>query len=90
MSQRHGGGFGVVMLLVVGAIVLLLAAKAYNRVAPSAIEGTSPSGPMSVSAHGETEAAGQVKSGGLPGLNDARQLTDAHAQQVQQALEEIE
>lgn len=90
MSQRQGGGFGVVMLLVVVAIVLLLVAKAWNRVAPSAIEVTSPAGPTSVSSHGETEAAGQVSSGGLPGLSDARQVTDAHAQQVQQALDEIE
>ena len=90
MSNRQGGGFGVVMLLVVVAIVLLLAAKAWNKTAPSALEVATPAGTMDVPDHGQTEAVGAVRSGGLPGINDARQATDAHAASVQQALDEVE
>jgi hypothetical protein len=82
---RKGGGFGFVMLLVVLAVVLLLTARAWNRVGTPAIDaaGTSRPGPP---ARGErAEAADALRD--LPGLEAARQATDAHAQEVEKALE---
>jgi len=78
---RQGGGFGIVMLVVVVAVVLLLAARQWESVAPTALEVANPN------AEGPEEA---LREGKLPGLNDMRQTTDAHAQAVQDAMAEIE
>ena len=88
--RGKGGGFGIVMLLVVVAIVLLLTAKNWKAVAPTAMQVTNPGAAGPVDDHGETGAGQAVRSGRLPDLNEMRQSTDAHAEQVQEMLEEIE
>ena len=78
------------VLIVALAIVLLLVAKNWRSVAPHAIQVTDPDLGATVDDHGQTEAGEAVRSGQLPDMNEMRQQTDAHAQQVQEALEAIE
>jgi len=84
--KRQGGGFGVLILLVVVAIVLFLAARAWKGVMPEASQSIRPSAP--VSDHGQTEAAGEVRSGNLPDMNEMRNRTSDHADSLRDALEE--
>ena len=88
--MRKGGGFGLVMLVVVMAVVLLLVAKNWKSVAPTAVQlpENGPTAPLST--HGEDQAGEALSSGNLPDLNDMRSETDAHAQRLQEALSEIE
>ncbi len=88
--SRQGGGFGFVMLLVVLAVVLLIAAKAWKSAAPTALEVATPVGDVTISDHGASEAAGQVRPGGLPGLSDMRRETGTHTQQVEETLQQID
>jgi len=88
--KKMGGGFGMVVLVVVMAIVLLLVAKQWKAVAPTAMQlddGT----PMVVpETHGEDQAGEAIQRGGLPDLNQMRQATGEHAQQVQETMAEVE
>ena len=88
--RKHGGGFGIVILLVVLAVVMLLVARNWKSVAPTAIQVTNPSSPVQVDDHGQPEAGEAIRSGQLPNLNDMRQATSQHASEVQDALQEIE
>ena len=89
--MKKGGGFGMVMLVVVLAIVLLLVARQWKAVAPTAIQ-VQQDGSVTVTPndHGQTEAGAAIKSGTLPDLNDMRQATGEYSQQVQDAMAEIE
>jgi len=83
---RRGSGFGFVLLVVVLAVVLLLVARSWRSVAPTAVQVATPAGAVSVDAHGEEAAAAAVRRGALPDLREMRQETGAHAQEVQDAL----
>ncbi len=69
--KLRGGSFGLVVLVIVMAVVLILVAQAWEQVGPGAT----------------VEAVG---SGDLPGLNQVRETTDAHSEEVGQALTAIE
>ena len=86
--SRRGSGFGVVVLLVVMVVVLLLVAKAWRSVAPTALDVARPTG--EVADHGEGQATGQTRPGGLPDLGDMRRETGAHTQQMEETLREID
>jgi hypothetical protein len=82
MSRRGGGGsLGLVLLVVVMAVVLLLVARSWRAVAPQARAVTAPR---------VTDPALTASPGELPDLDETRKRTDAHAQQVQDALNEVE
>jgi len=82
---RRGGGFGLVMLVVVMAIVLLLVARSWRSVAPTAAE-VAPSATAV-----PTPAADLAPElGALPRLSDMQRETDAHAADVEKALSEID
>ena len=72
------------MLVVVMAVVLLLVARTWKTVAPQAIDVSNPG--TIASDHGDAAAGAAVRSGELPGLEEVRQGTDAHAADVQEAL----
>jgi hypothetical protein len=76
----------MVVLLVVAAVVLYLAARNWRAVAPAAAQVARP-GSSVVDAHGEHEAAGEVRSRNLPDLDEMDRRTDSHAADVQDALE---
>jgi len=84
--RKQGSGFGFVILAVVLVVVLLLVARSWRSVAPTAAQIQGGEGGV-VDDHGETDAAAAQRSGDLPDLNEMREETDAHAEQVQEALE---
>ena len=85
------GGFGMIMLVVVLAIVLLVAARQWQALAPTAIQVTTdPDEAYAVDDHGDPEAGQAIRSGQLPDLNEMRQNTSAHADRLEEALEDIE
>jgi len=86
---RRGGSVGIAILIVTMAIVLILVSRAWHRLAPTAID-VGHARPVAVEDHGETEASDAVNAGDLPDLDEMRQETDKHAQQVGDALSEIE
>lgn len=67
------------MLVIVLAVVLLLVARSWRRVAPAA---------MQVSDHGQTEAAEALESGDLPDLDEAKKRTDARTAEIREILEQ--
>jgi len=81
MSRQRGGGFGLVVLVVVLAVVLLLVARSWRAVAPEARAVTAPR---------ITDPQLTGSGGDLPDLQETGRRTDAHAQQVQDALAEAE
>ena len=85
--MRKGGGIGFVLLAIVMVVVLLLVARSWKSLGPTAIQVTNggDSGVV-VPDHGDSQAGAAVASGNLPGLNEMQEETDAHAQQVQEAL----
>jgi len=88
--RKFGGGFGLLMLIVVVAIVLLLAARNWQAVAPTAAQVQSPGNARQVDDRGQVEAGEAIRSGQLPNLDEMRERTDAHADRIQNALDEIE
>jgi len=80
----------MIAVLIVTAIVLFLVAKTWRSVAPAALETRDAvhSGPLND--HGQGEAASEVRSGGLPRLEETKQEADEHNARVEQALAEIE
>jgi len=90
--SRKSGGFGLVLLVVVMAIVLLLVAKSWQAAAPRLSE--------TMRARPEAARAGVADPGldpagdagaprrTLPGVGEMKQATDQHADQVQEALSE--
>ena len=82
--RGKGGGFGLVILVIVMAVVLLLAAKAWQSVAPEATDIVNPVRP----ALPPDGASGGESSSDLPGLQDAREETSAHAERLREALEQ--
>jgi hypothetical protein len=80
----------MLVLIVVLLVVLMLAAKAWQRFGADAIAITDPASAGPLHDHGETEVGQELRSRELPGLQDAKERTDAHAERVQQALEATE
>lgn len=74
------------MLVVVMAIVLLLVNRGWREATPLAIDLTHPSAARSPRIPAESASA----LDGLPGLDDVRRGTDAHAREVADALEKID
>ena len=74
------------MLVVVMLVVLLLVARSWRSVAPTALEVSTPDGEITVSTPGSEEFA--TNPGGLPNLGEMREATTDHTQQVQEALDQ--
>jgi len=86
MAKTGGGGMGFVMAIVTLVIVLLLAAKAWNAVMPTAQQALAPSrSPKQVDDHGQKEVGDMVRSGSLPDLRQMGAGTDQHIRQIQDA-----
>ena len=74
--KRSLGGFGLVMLVIVVAIVLILAARQWQAVAPVAAEIPASAGDTGESSDDD----------GRPGLREMRANTSEHSDRVQDAL----
>ena len=86
--RKLSGGFGLVMLVIVVAVVLLLTARAWNAVAPTAADLREASAPVPADVRGAATSA--TRDGSLPRLDDVRQRTGAHAEDLANALAETE
>lgn len=73
--MRRGGSFGLLALVVVMGIVLFLVAQAWKKAAPEA-----PA----------LDTAAWEETSDRPNLDEARQQTDAHTQDVEDALASID
>ena len=82
--RKLSGGFGLVMLVIVVAIVLLLTARAWNAVAPTAADLRDAAAPVPADVRDAATTA--TRDGSLPRLDDVRQRTGAHAEDVANAL----
>ncbi len=80
----------MILLLVVLAVVLLLVAKSWKTMAPAAldVQDALQSGPLDD--HGQSGAGDALRQGDLPRLQETRERTDAHAAEVQQALDAVD
>ena len=79
----------MILLLVVLAVVLVLVANAWKTVTPTVLDVRDvQSGPLNN--HGQEEAGEELRRGNLPRLRETQENTDAHAAQVQEALNAIE
>lgn len=87
--KKGGGGFGFVMAIVVLLIVMLLSAKAWNAVMPTAAQALAPAPKTmkdairQVDDHGQKEAGDAIRSGNLPDLSKMLDSTNQHIRQVQ-------
>ena len=89
--MKRGGAIGLIVLLVALVIVMMLVARSWESVAPEVIQITDTKGPdvnVRFSDHGESQARDALGREDLPGLGEMQQRTDAHAQQVEDALAE--
>jgi hypothetical protein len=78
---RKLGSIGLLVLVIAMAVVLVLVAKSWTAVAPTATEiraGTAASG---------DDAAGDDD---MPGMSDMKRETDAHADDVREAMAAID
>jgi len=75
------------MFLVVMAIVLWLVAKRWQTVAPVVMDVQKSGQAGAIPAHGQTEAAQEIRSGKLPRMDEMRTRTSDHGKQVQNALQ---
>ena len=80
--SRRGGGFGLVILVVVFAVVLLLAVRAWRSMA------TEATGIVAPVLDEEPAESGAAASSDLPRLQEMREETAAHADRVREALEQ--
>ena len=78
------------MLVVVMAVVLLLVARSWKSVAPAATAVSGSGAPVQVDDHGESGAGTAVRSGDLPDLQEMREETRAHSEELQEAMQAIE
>lgn len=86
MSEGRSS-FGLIALILVMAVVLILTAKAWQKFGPAAID---VSNPEVISDGGQPEAAATIRSSDTPNLKQTQESTDAHAEQVQEAMDAIE
>jgi hypothetical protein len=82
----------MILMLVVMVIVLLLVARAWTAMAPTAVQVTSPQIPGLAGGEGDDpDADGEEEDPNrLPDLNDMRENTAEHAQQLEEARKEID
>ena len=80
----------MVVLLVALVIVMILVARQWRSLGPTAVQVTNPDYSAIAEDHGETEASEALRSGGLPDLNDMKQRTGQYADQLEEALEATE
>ena len=94
--MRKGGGIGVLVVLITAAIVMILAARSWLAVAPTAVQVMNPSAARKakggkkaapgVADHGDPGAVAALAD--LPDLQDMKDATDEHAREVAKAAAE--
>ena len=80
----------MIVLLIAMTIALVLTARSWRSVAPAAQQVHDAQGATGFDDHGQADAAGEVRSGEIPNLQDTQRETSEHTARVQEALNEIE
>ena len=88
--KKIGGGIGIVMLLVVLAVVLFLAGRSWQSVSPTAEQLRNNPEEHLVDKYRDEQPEAVDALGTLPNLDDMRSSTGAHADRLQQALDQTE
>jgi len=83
MRKSGGAAIGLLILVISLAVVMILVARQWKAVAPTALQVSGTAGAGGIDDHAEGDA---VQSGELPDLGEMQQATDEHAAQVQEAL----
>jgi len=88
--SRRSGSFGLVLLVVVMAVVLLLVARSWKAAAPHLAETIHARPEVARVPASDADATGDAGDSprALPGVGEMRRATGRHADQVQEALAE--
>jgi len=84
--RKGGGGFGMIMMLVVVAIVLYLAARSWSNMAPEALTVTNVTLDPSDLGGNDDDSDESPTPGHLPDLQEMRQSVARHEDQVRDAM----
>ena len=76
--MKGGRGFGMVMLLMVMAVILYLVAKNWEAFGPAAVQVKNHQGKPILDAHGQEDAAREVRSRNVPDLEDMDREIQKH------------
>jgi hypothetical protein len=82
---------GMILMMIVMVIVLLLVARAWTSMAPTAVQITSPSVPglQQDGTDGDEDGENEGPQR-LPDLNDMKENTAEHAEQLEEARKQID
>jgi hypothetical protein len=87
MRRSGGGGLGFVVAIIGLVIVMLLAAKAWKAVMPTAAQALMPSSAVAGTRgqNANDPPASATRPSGMPDLKEMGQNTDQHIKQVEDA-----
>ena len=77
-GMKGGRGFGMVMLLMVLAVVLYLVARNWEAFGPAAVQVKNHKAQPILDAHGQEDAAQEVRSRNVPDLDDMQGEIQKH------------
>ena len=87
--MKGARGFGTIMLLLVLAVVLYLVARNWEAFGPAAVQVKKHKDGPILDAHGEEEAAKEVRSGKIPDIEEMDRNVDQHASETFGAMEAL-
>jgi hypothetical protein len=76
--MKGGRGFGMIMLLMVLAVVLYMVARNWEAFGPAAVQVKNHKGKPILDAHGQEDAAAEVRSRNVPDLDDMQNEVQKH------------
>jgi hypothetical protein len=84
--MKGGRGFGMIMLLMVLAVVLYLVARNWEAFGPAAVQVKNHQGKPILDAHGQEDAAEEVRSRNLPDLEDMDREVQQHNSEASETM----
>jgi hypothetical protein len=87
--RKRGGGFGILMLVIVVAIVLYLAAKNLETTVPAARIKDEPAAAAGITLDNSSPNSGESVPA-RPNLSDMKNATDTHTSDVNRSLDQAQ
>jgi hypothetical protein len=87
--RKRGGGFGILMLVIVVAIVLYLAAKNLETTVPAARIKEEPAASAGITLDNSSPNSGESVPA-RPNLSDMKNATDTHTSDVNRSLDQAQ
>lgn len=84
-----GRGFGSVLLLLVLAVVLYLVARNWEAFGPAAVQVKKHQAGAALDAHGQEDAAQEVRNGRIPDLEEMDRNVEQHESETMGAMEAL-